>query len=75
MKNKLSDLNNHLFEQLERLNDESLKGEKLAAEIIRAEAIARIAVQLIANGTLALRSYIAVETSRGSARLPAMLDV
>ena len=42
------DLNNHLFVQLERLIDESLKGEKLTSEITRAEAVARIAEQIVA---------------------------
>ncbi|WP_346236129.1 hypothetical protein ABDK00_017020 [Niabella insulamsoli] len=50
MKNKLSDLNNHLFEQLERLNDNELSGEQLAAEIERAKAMSGIATQIV-NGT------------------------
>ena len=49
MKNKLSDLNNHLFEQLERLNNDELKGEELTAEIERAKAMSGIATQII-NG-------------------------
>lgn len=47
MKNKVSDLNNHLFAQLERLNDEDLKGEALQEEITRSRAIAEISKQII----------------------------
>lgn len=49
MKNKLSDLNNHLFAQLERLNDDKLKGDDLNQEISRAKAMAGIATQIV-NG-------------------------
>ena len=42
MKNKLSDLKNHLFTALERLNDESLNKEELQAEIQRSQAVADI---------------------------------
>lgn len=42
-KNKLVDLNNHLFEELERLNDEGLKGEALQEERERAKSMANIA--------------------------------
>ena len=52
MKNTLSDLNNHLFAQLERLGDEDLKGENLEEEIKRAETITKVSSQIIANGAL-----------------------
>lgn len=59
-RNKIEDLNNHLFEQLERLNDESLKGEKLESEIERAKAMSSIASQIIASGRLTLDAAVAV---------------
>ena len=37
MKNKLSDLNNHLFEAMERLNNEDLTDEELEKEINEAK--------------------------------------
>jgi hypothetical protein len=56
VKNTLGDLNNHLFEQLERLNDESIKGDKLKEEIERARAVSSIASQIINNGNLVLKA-------------------
>jgi len=55
-RNKLEDLNNHLFEQLERLNDEDISSEQLEKEMRRAEAMAKIADQIVKNGHLALRA-------------------
>lgn len=56
MRNKLSDLNNHLFEQLERLQDDSLDKDKLEMEISRSKAITSLASQIIQNGNLAMRA-------------------
>lgn len=56
MKNKLIDLNNHLFAQLERLGDEDLQGEELEREINRAKAITDVSTQIINNGNLTLKT-------------------
>lgn len=42
MKNKLIDLNNHLFAQLERLSDEDLTKEQIEQEVRRTEAVVSV---------------------------------
>ena len=56
MKNTLTDLNNYLFEAIERLNDDSLNDEQLDREIKRSEAVQKVAKTIIDNGTLALQA-------------------
>lgn len=56
MKNKISDLNNHLFAQLERLADETLMPEQIETEVKRAEAIVSVADQITSNAELQLRA-------------------
>lgn len=55
-KNKMTDLNDHLFAQLERLGDEDMAAEELEAEIKRAKAVSGLAQQIIANADLGLRA-------------------
>lgn len=56
MKNKLSDLNNHLFAQLERLSEEGLKPEEIALEVERSGAIVHVSEQIIRNADLQLKA-------------------
>jgi len=56
MKNTLADLNNYLFESIERLNDDSLSEEGLEKEIKRSEAVQKVAKTIIDNGSLALQA-------------------
>lgn len=60
MKNKLIDLNNHLFAQLERLSDEDTTGTSLDEEIKRAKAISYVATHIIGNAKLALDAAKAI---------------
>ena len=53
-KNKLADLNDHLFLQMERLNDIDLKGDALKEEILRAKAVSGIANQVINNARVCI---------------------
>ena len=77
MRNTLSDLNNHLFEQLERLNDESLTNEELEREIERTDAMASVSSMIIQNASLAYKVMVHKAEygldSKDRAMLPEML--
>lgn len=69
MKNRLSDLNDHLFAQLERLADESLSADQLDAEVKRAEAIVAVADKITGNADLQLKAA-KLFAEHGNAVLP-----
>lgn len=56
MKNKLPDLNNHLFEQLERLNDDDLTPAQIEREGVRALAMVKVSDQIIKGADLQLKA-------------------
>ncbi len=64
-RNKLSDLNDHLFMALERLGDEDLKGEDLDKEIERSKALTTVAGKIIDNGRLILDAQKTVAEYNG----------
>jgi len=52
MKNSLADLNNHLFEMIERLNDDELTEEQLELEQKRIGAVVDISKTILEAGRL-----------------------
>ena len=72
MRNTLADLNNHLFEQLERLNDEELTGDKLQEEIERGKAMQGIAQTIINNAELVMKATLRKQND--GTEMPALLS-
>ena len=64
MTNGFTNLNNFLFEQLGKINDENLDEKKLQIAITRAEAVTKISETIIKNSELALKTA-AVMTRMG----------
>ena len=77
MKNTLSDLNNYLFEQIERLNDDSLTGEELEIQMARSKAIGDMSEKVIDNVKLQLEATKLVceygRSEDATANLPKMI--
>lgn len=55
-KTTLNDLNEYLFQELDRLTNEDLSEEELDKEIKRSDALQKIAKTVIDNGVLALQA-------------------
>lgn len=72
-KNTLSDLNDHLFAQMERLSDEDLKGDDLERELKRTSAVTGVAKEIISNAQLALDAQVKTADLPMAATVPRML--
>jgi hypothetical protein len=68
-KNKIEDLRNHLFLQLEKLADEDLKGDALKEEINRSEAISGLADQIIQSAKVEVR-FMEITNGDGTGFIP-----
>ena len=79
MENNLTALNNYLFEQIERINDNSLSEEELNREIKRSDAVNNIAKTIIENGNLALKTMRHMDEygydDKRKTPIPVMLEV
>ncbi|AZZ92784.1 hypothetical protein EUZ85_19470 [Hahella sp. KA22] len=74
MKNKLSDLNDHLFAQIERLSDESIDDATLEKELKRTGAITSVAKEIVANARLVLDAEIKLSDMPLTSSKPKLLS-
>ena len=56
MKSNLTSLNDMLYEQLERINDDDLKGDELKEQLAKSKMINDVAKTIVANSTLMFRA-------------------
>ena len=78
MKNTLSDLNNYLFEQLERLNDDELTDEQLERELRKTDSIVKVSEKIIETGELAFNTMKHMDSygyNTNNRQIPVMLQV
>lgn len=78
VRNTLGDLNNHLFEMMERLNDDELNDEQLEKELKRADSMTKISQQILQNGELQLKAMKHMDEYGYNSEkkiVPAMLEV
>lgn len=75
MAKNLSDLNSILFDQLERLSNPDLEGEKLNEEIQRTEAVVKVSGQIIGNANIVLQALkLKDNTMDAGLKLPELLQ-
>lgn len=73
MRNTLSDLNDYLFEELERLTNEDLTDEQLQTEIMRSKSVQGIAQTIVNNAQLALNTMKQIYEQGDKMDLPPVL--
>lgn len=59
-KNKLCDLNDHLFAQIERLSDEELTPDKIDHEVKRGHAIVAVADKILEMASLQIKATLII---------------
>lgn len=74
MKNTLADLNNYLFEELERLTDDTLSDEDRAKEYERSKHVTHVAQTIVNNAQLALNVMKQAYEQGEKPKIPVMLD-
>lgn len=75
MKNKLTDLNDILFETLERLNDDEYMETNSDKEIQRSKAISKVATNIIHNAQILLDAKKHVDEFGRNGNLPGILSL
>jgi len=74
MATNLSDLNQVLFDQLKRLNNDNLEGEQLERELRRCSAVTSVSKEIVANARVVLDADKHKQEFGMTYRLPKMLE-
>lgn len=69
----MTDLSDHLFMAIERLEDEDLTDEELEREIRRGKAVASLATQIVNSGNVIIKAQKFQEDRLSEGRLPKQL--